>query len=339
MSPQEAISIMEPLEERFHVLKWRARWRNARLTNPEDTRSYEIIEPYDRLSEVTCDLLGGRYLVREGQSSEVTWGEEGEKVVTPVWITREESFDGETYRRMESHQPVTPDTLAGDTSSAFPWVYPTEGCIARDKDNLFQPDMTHLDPCASGLEYMPPHCSTEWTAYDCQRFSTLVQTWVAEGKDISIVEDAKGAWTLSVKLNIQATYRGEPFCPEFLFRFSYDAAKGGVVTGVRWIAPDEKGEFTIENGRVEIDLQEVGGGFWAPKTIKHVNPWDKRMTFISCEALEVNPPVTAETFRLDFPQGVYIDDYVNRLFYVTGTAVDRQSATREFMVRHNLQEP
>lgn len=337
MSPQEAISVMEPLEERFHVLKWRAHRQQARLTSSDDTHCFEVIEPYDYRSEVTFDLLGGRYLVRvrHGAPVKVTYDDEPEGAASSVWVTKEESFDGNVYRRMESYKPATPKTPADNTTPAVQWVPPAEGCITKDTDNLFQPGQTLLSLYA--LEDMPPYYRALWGSYPPQRFSTLLRTWLAEGKDITVVEDSTGMWTISVKVNMQFTTKEGPVCFEFLFRFSYDTTRGGVVTGVRLSAPDERGEFTIENGRVEIDLQEVRGGFWMPETIKDVYPWDKRMTVTSYDAVEVNPPVKADVFRLEFPKGVYVDDYVNKLFYVEGGATDQQSASRDFACRHRFE--
>ena len=50
----------------------------------------------------------------------------------------------------------------------------------------------------------------------------------------------------------------------------------------------------------------------------------------SCEAVEVNPAVTSETFRLNFPKGVYVTDYVNKMWYVEGSPTDRQTAMQKF---------
>jgi hypothetical protein len=57
---------------------------------------------------------------------------------------------------------------------------------------------------------------------------------------------------------------------------------------------------------------------------------------IQFESLEINPPVDAHTFQIDFPDGAYVDDYVTKKFYKVGDPVDEDQAMYDFMQRHGL---
>ena len=90
MSPQQAISAMESLEREFRALKWRTHCK-ARLANPGDTRSSEMIEPLDYFYEVTVDPIAKRHYVRAG-------GGGFQNGRSDASFVHEESFDGEAYR-------------------------------------------------------------------------------------------------------------------------------------------------------------------------------------------------------------------------------------------------
>jgi hypothetical protein len=113
-------------------------------------------------------------------------------------------------------------------------------------------------------------------------------------------------------------------------------AKGGVATGARILSLDDNGQAEWENVRLEIDLQQVEGGFWVPKEVRQVWPNDNDMAIATFEAVKVNPEVSSDDFVLDFPEGVRVDDHIDSVSYVVGRELDRESMTREFMRRHRI---
>jgi hypothetical protein len=159
-----------------------------------------------------------------------------------------------------------------------------------------------------------------------------MQTWLDEGKDVVVAEDIEGAWIIGATLRVggnNGTSRGLS-CRDHFFQVSYDTRKGGVVTGVRLLAPDDAGKLTREAARVEIDLQKVENEFWMPKTIKEVWPGDKLMTVTSCEDVEANPLIGDEAFRCEFPDGVRVEDHIRELYYETGKPLDQHAAHQDF---------
>jgi hypothetical protein len=320
MSPQQAISIMESLEKDFRVLKWRARCRSARLTNPGDTRAFEVIEPYDCRSEATFDPIGGRYSYRQCCTSELYGGDD------PFLSTISHgSFDGEFCRELLWSEPgITlpdPQTSWGSATVSRP-------ASLRDAwDTGLKIGAFEL-----GLAYMPPYFHESFTDYPIQPFSAVVRTWVDEGKEVSIAEEDTGEWIVCVKLNVGGGCSAED---PHMFRIAYDPTRRGAVIGSRVIAREPTGEYHRDICRSEIDLLEAAGGFWVPNTIKGMCADEQMnltsMTITSLEAVEVNPSVTAETFRLDFPKGVHVHDAVNKVSYVEGEPIDHESAQRIFL--------
>ena len=207
------------------------------------------------------------------------------------------SFDGETYRELRWSKPGT--TLPNPESSIGLAV------VSRSKGHLSVvpgKDLLEIMCFELGLTYMPPYFLAVGTHYPVQPLSKLMRTWLDEGKGVAVTENETGEWTIDVKLDIGRCWGAPDGSIPHLFRIAYDPRKGGAVGGVRALAPDKNGNYECENVRVEIDLQEVGGEFWAPKTIKLVWRWDKLMTITTCEAVEINPPVSAGTFAWIFPK-------------------------------------
>ena len=60
------------------------------------------------------------------------------------------------------------------------------------------------------------------------------------------------------------------------------------------------------------------------------------MDYITFPSYEINPPVEKEMFSLVFPEGTYVDDYVEKMYYRAGDVVNKDQATSEFMTRQGL---
>jgi hypothetical protein len=54
------------------------------------------------------------------------------------------------------------------------------------------------------------------------------------------------------------------------------------------------------------------------------------------ENFEINPPIVHDEFQISFPDGVYVEDYVLKLFYKVGDIIDEDKAIARFMTRHGL---
>jgi hypothetical protein len=337
MSPQEAISVMKSRETEFRGLKWQAHCTQARRASDEvyDSGPPNMLEPLDYRAEVALDVIGGRYLVRA--DSTCKWIRGAAPFLSTVAV---QSFDGELYREVSwsNHSLTLP--VPGET--------PGMGTISRAKEHLgflTTPGTTALETqgLPLGLAYMPPFFWPVGTRCPPQRLSKIMRSWLDEGRDVAVVEDDTGTWSIIVCADTLSgnirKWGVEPGTLGYnhLLQITYDPAKRGVVTGVKLLASDKRGEFTSEDVCIELDVREVTGGFWVPKTIKEVWPPDKLMTVTSVEGVEVNPPVDAGTFRLEFPKSVHVTNYVEKMYYITGDALDREAAMQAFLDRTNYE--
>ena len=57
---------------------------------------------------------------------------------------------------------------------------------------------------------------------------------------------------------------------------------------------------------------------------------------IQFENFEINPPVDASVFQLEFPEGVHVEDYVDKKYYKVDDPMDEEKAVYEFMQRHGF---
>jgi len=308
MTPLEAISIIESLEKKFQVLKWQAHAWEAKLSNPDDTKTYTVKEPYDCRTEVIFDMIGGRYFVRTNCTRE--WGSSSSKWYSYI---NEQSFDGDVYWELKYER----------YSNVLPTIQDTPGfgIISKDRRNLSARGESVVEKYAfeNGWKFMPPYITVPGIGYPAQRFSSLLKTWLDEGKDLKIVEEDAGVWIISVGEMKIGTLGHQHV------RITYDMAKGGVVTSIKVLSPDANWEITMEGIRVEIDLQEVREGLWMPKMARSICPGDKNMNVVSFEVIEINPPTTSDTFRVHFPNGIYVTDYIKNKYYVMGGISNRPS--------------
>jgi hypothetical protein len=157
----------------------------------------------------------------------------------------------------------------------------------------------------------------------------LLRKWLDEKRDVSIVENGNGAWTIATRVR----YGGLDGCH---LRIRYDPTKGGVVTGAQWVFVEKGHDY--ENARLDVELQKVADGIWVPKTAKWIHCLNRPpdMVVTSFEGIEVNPSVGTTTFQMDFPKGTRVSDHIRKMYYVTGTDVDQKRAVQAFMERYNI---
>ena len=314
---EKAISIVESLEKKFHVLRWKAHCVKAYLANAKDSASITTIKPGFQDSQVVFDPVGRRYHIEMQNVGEWIKG-----AAPSIGVVTGFSFDGEVYRSWKRSKPGSQLPTVDDS-------LPASGHISKDRKDLsIKEDLVGFSCIATGTGYMPPFF---WDGGESpnQPLSRLLRKWLGEKRAVSIVENSDGVWSISTPI----TYAGEK---GYLLRIGYDPSKGGVVTGVQWVFLGKGRE--VETTRLDIELQKVGDGLWAPKTIKRIACLDKppHIVFASYHAVEVNPPIEPSTFQLAFPRGVEVTDHVKKTIYITGKVTDEPSAVRAYMVRFNL---
>jgi len=314
--PEKALAVVEALEKRIQVLRWKARGVQAWAANAKDLKSIVRTRPGFFYTQVVFDPVGRRYRIEMQQVGEWIKG------AAPFYADRSEfAFDGEVYRGWHRGQPgkELPSAESGREGM---------GAVSKDRNDMpNREDVVGFCCTGTGLAYMPPYF------YDGespnQPFSRLLRKWIDEKRSVSIVEDEQGVWTITTP--IKYAKRGG-----FRLRIRYDPTKGGVVTGAQWLFVDKDRE--IENGRLEVELQKVTDWLWVPRTSRWGATLDRQppVAMGTYEAVEVNFPVDATTFALEFPKRVQVFDHISKSLYVTGTPTDEASAVRAYMQAFRL---
>jgi hypothetical protein len=315
IAPQKALSVIEALETKFQVMRWTAVYGVGELSDPADSNSIAKLRNSFQRTEVIYDPVGRRY--RAEMQGVCPWLD-GERPY--IGSCQGFSFDGEVYRTWERQKAGTELPTVRDD--------PGRGVISRDLSDHHLPEpLPQFAYLATGMGYMTP-CFSDFDS-PSQPLSRILHKWLDEGRDVTVVEDDEGAWTITTP----TTYAGHE---GYRLRIGYDPNKGGVITGGQWIYLGEEGE--IENTRLDIELQELGGGVWVPKTVKRVSCLDRPalVKFVTYEDVQVNPPVDSTTFLSEFPRGVRVTDHIEGKTYVVTGVVDEQSAVRQFMQMHNV---
>jgi hypothetical protein len=174
--------------------------------------------------------------------------------------------------------------------------------------------------------------------------SSMLSEWNKEGFTIAIQELSDGKWAIEAKIiHPMITYEEDPsgaprmveraIETERIIRIHLLPRSGLVVYLSR--AAEIEGE-EIEELRVEADvaIDEKQGAVLRKMYV--MNPISRTMDYITFSSYEINPPVKKDMFSLVFPDGTYVDDYVEKKRYQAGDAVNKDQATSEFMTRQGL---
>jgi hypothetical protein len=313
---QKALTVIESLEKKFQVIKWSAHCVETQLATASDTTSVIKTKPGFFDSQIVFDSVGRRYRIEMKQVSEWINGD-------APWMGMVSgfSFDGEVYRGWE-RQKHGMELPSEQDRPAF-------GDISKNRNE--QPsreDLVDFGCTATGLGYMPPYF---WDGGESpnQPLSRLLRKWLDERRDVSVVENGNGAWTIATRVR----YGALDGCH---LRIRYDPTKGGVVTGAQWVVVEKGHDY--ENARLDIELQKVADGIWVPKTARRISCLNRPpdMVVTSFEGIEVNPSVGTTTFQMEFPKGTRVSDHIRKMYYVAGTDVDQQLAIQAFMERYNI---
>ena len=292
ISAKDAISVMKSLEAKIPVLQWKAKWNGARLKDGYDLKS--IVEKNTTQTEVESvfDPVSGHFRCKAKGTYKWVDG------LAPTGSSFEEySFDGEQYRTWKRMKPGNQLPTAGEVRA--------RGFVGKDlKDIWWRKDQDYIKTSCmmTGLAYMPPYF---WDAdKGVKTLSSLMQAWIEEGRDVSIVEDTKDKWTITV--------------PGLVFgdmSVSYDLGKGGVVTEAKWVDTRRNRELV----HLFVELQKVDAKLWLPKSITRVARVDKFMSRVDITDVKKVPKVGPKTFRATFPKGCCVTDYINKSRYVEGS--------------------
>jgi hypothetical protein len=314
----QALGVVEALEEKIDVLSWKVKLQTGWLKDPTDLSSISEMKPSFTTSEVVFEPSGKRYHVSVQEVSR--WIDGAAPFFSEVF---ERSFDNKEFREWLRYKhgkelPKAEDSL-------------TSGMLSDDVINteIRQTFYSSVQGRMAGIGYVAPFY---WLKSDLpKKISEYLQEWKKEDRLRSIEEQDDGSWIISVDVDINPKI-------DFLLKVWYDPTKGGIVTKAIWYGVSGPNIGLLENWRLEIKHKKTPEGFWVPRSAYWVYPLEKRPDFtrLNFKDVKVNPPVDEETFRLTFPNGTRVDDYIHKKLYFVGEIKDEQKSIQAFRIRHQL---
>lgn len=315
--PSHAVSVMKRLEAKLRVLQWKAHCENAKLDDGNDPDSIVEKSWPETDAEVVLDVATGRYRCQISGTYEWIDG------LAPTGSSIEEhAFDGELYQCWKRIEPGQ-DLPSPVNSPVMGWISEDRGDIAgvtmRKRDYIHGDSVSEF----TGVAFMPPYFLHRGI-YPPQPLSSLLQTLIDDGREISIVEDDRNSEVWKIAVSGKDIELGH-------LHMSYDIEKGGVVTEAEWIT-----SYGPRNHSVNVELKKSEGGIWIPRSVERIDHLDRRLCRVEYENIKINPPVNADTFRCDFPNGCKVENFAEKRTYVVGSLADRQSQIRQFAQEHGF---
>ncbi|MFH1920714.1 MAG: hypothetical protein ABIP48_12600, partial [Planctomycetota bacterium] len=310
VSPQRAVSVMKALEGKFTALRWKSHYECARLNDGDDPDSIvERLWPNVDV-DVVFDRIARRYRCRaEGTYKWVDGPAPNGSSV------EEHAFDGELHQFWSRRIPGTVLPTAQSVRA--------NGRISRDRADIADRDYLESSCLMLGWAYLPPYF---WHPNrPPQPLSSLLQTWIDEGRNISIVEDENDTWSIVVPWK-EVTELGT-------LHLSYDVGKGGVVRRARWV-----NKWGHDTARLDVELEQTDMGIWMPRSIRRIRCLDKFLDRIDYKDIEINPTIDAETFRCEFPEGCKVEDLAEKRTYLVG-ATTEEAALADAPAECEKEEP
>lgn len=342
LSVDEVIAALEAAEDRSARFVFAFEFNSMKLADPADPASVtETLPTYVR-GTVYYDVATGRYLFESESVSKWVDGAAPYIAERNGW-----SYDGRVYRhwhRTRHGQTLPSIDEPADVDGGQ--VGPLVGEITTAEDAAgFVRALTRQ----SGLSNFPPFVDVLDTLGGGEQFalttlSEELQARQVEGQTIHVEEEPAGTWRIAVPA------RDAPKKEEI--RLWVDPARGCVVTRIEWVelnvpahvvakwtgkTPPGNLPSELPYRRLQIVLHEAESGRWVPKELNLVEVLSKHCRRIRLTDIELNPALTDEDFRVRFPVGTQVDDFIEEKSYrVSAGPVAEAEAVREFILRHKV---
>jgi len=316
---EQALPILEALENRIQSVRWDVEVAKANLINPEDPKSVKDWTDYSTKGSVLFDPQLQRHRAEFESITKWTNG-----AAHNAGTRKAMAFDGDVYRRW--HQLERSKQLPSDDAHR-------RGSISKSETERGMADgqfMQVWGPGPLGIAYMPPYFWTEFTP--AEPVSKLLRRQTESGKPTTIDVQNDDTWIIHTIV----PYRSGRLCSVSIM---YDPSKG-LVTGAEWRNAEPADSVVWK--KLEITLREVQKGFWVPTEAREIYKTltPATLTRITYSNVEVNPPVTAASFRIEFPPGTELRDFINNKQYTVGYPdKDQAKAVRSFMDRNAITGP
>jgi len=314
------IEIVQNSEKGVDVVKWRCKTNFYDIRDGQKKRA-----PYSVTTDAVFDFRKRLYrIIQTGTVPAVD--SQGKESIMP--FTKAFSFDGSIYRgwhRDESprdhmdmgvitkdlndcvlnRQFVESEYSAIGLSSGFPTIFRAE---VGDRDR---------DPFTFTLSGFLKEYRTN-----------IVSSNILESGEILIVLSFKWAVENNRWLSLTVEIQFDPSSSVVTKQRVYYTNTNPVIERTT-ILPN----FVVNNGR------KIPNSILCHDVIRYSDVISNQIVHeheIQFESLEINPPVDAHTFQIEFPDGVYVDDYVEKKYYQAGDPVDEDKAVYDFMQIHGL---
>jgi hypothetical protein len=307
---RDAVAVLQEREARVRSVRYTVRYVELRnKTAARERNDDELVDGTYEQVTVLYDVPSGRY--RLDLEAVLRW----EGGLDPYISQRNTfAFDGVRHSHVEQsvHGPKLPPTDA-----------PRRGTIGNAP---VQSGLPALLATAFGLEYVPPYAGHLVGDSVQLRLSEMIERTVNSGQPLKIVAGSDGIWDIS---GFTATNGLGPY------RMRYDPSAGML----REVAFEHQGKVWE---RYEVDVVALPDGFTVPREVRLMgligeSGDGRRWTFSD---FEINPTVTDEDFRVQFPPGTKVVDTVSRKSFIAGAdPASEASAVAAYMASHNLRQP
>jgi hypothetical protein len=314
---EKAITIIRSLESNIKAMEWNVTMHKSQVQNGNT-----IDFPFSRKSHVVYEPMKKRYHATiEGNDMAVN---HNGNTMQSFFIVAT-SYDGNQYRvwRRTSENPkdlfnalffgmgVVTESEADVVS-----IYDTKNNIARDLGVVT--GLTSIVCISNKTETVSIFLSDYIKQKQTQRQKIVVRE-ISDGLLEIVTVEKLGSIDFDVHI-------------------IYDMKKGGVIKKYQWSQTKDNVTHILR----EYDIQTVKNddGDWIPLTItaiENVKPGVVNKTLVEYSNVRIyHNYLDTSRFQLDFPDGIYVEDQIRKMYYKVGNPLDEDKAISDFMTRHHL---
>ena len=313
-SMRQIMQISKNRAKHASPLNWKCLRKDGFYTD-EKQLSFVTLDSQGQIAEyeVLLDPVSSKYKVRENVTAKWIDGANDH-----VSFSMQHAFDGGEYQSWKREQPgkkMLSDQAVG------------EGQISNDLSNLDvqAKSFSTTGGFMVGIQHgIPGFIITHtYSHFGAERISEVFERWEKEKRVDSIK-------SVGDKFEITAMVEVLQGSTDFFLRVVYDPASNTIENGV---------VFSRFQGRehvmtiYEVDFRTNEQGIRVPETSKIIMPLDKRAIIVSYESFRFEENLPKESFQVDFPDGIFVEDYLTKKYYKTGDLFDEDKAIGEFIQR------
>ncbi|MDR2171955.1 MAG: hypothetical protein LBP59_17560 [Planctomycetaceae bacterium] len=316
--PSKAIDIIKSNESKFNVLKWQCRSENYRIVNGNS----EKMPHYTNAEEVIFDLNKKIYKVRRSGVS-LTANNEGKETLVP--FISEISFDGKIYCEWYK-SGVANQKQTNSNSEGFGVVSVNQDDCTLNKQ-FIQSGYSGIG-MISGMPAIIHLCQDLSNKFES--ISDFLQNCDKNNKIESSKITSAGVIKFVINFDLETTGYKIPI----IIELDYDSE---VCSIIRQRAFYRNTSPVKEYSILSSNFIKKGNANYPQKiTFKQIFSQVTLQTDYYFDSFQYNPAITKDSFSLNFPDGIYVDDHVAKKYYRVGDVVEEDRKTDDFMTRRGL---